>query len=253
MNSHSKKERNDKMVLSEDKTHLLAIEEKDIGSGGILKIPEGVTLIGHNVAGDGFLNLKSVFCPSTLKSIGTGAFKDCTRLTTFMLKKPEALLRVGSNAFEGCVSLRAFPFEKTESLETIGMSAFRGTGLIHIDFNSHGPNLIQANAFSHCENLLWANLGAQLKFLGDYCLANNNLLRKVSILSESITTIENFVFCDCPNFEKLACYGNPKNLTNKSFEGVNIQQLKTKNHTFSLPETSTEIIRMFLKESNSEE
>lgn len=241
------------MILSEDKIHLLAIEEKDINSSGTLKIPEGITVIGWNATGEGFANLKTVLCPSTLKEIGASAFKDCTHLTSVLLKKPEALIHIRSGAFEGCVNLRAFPFEKTVFLETIGMSAFRGSGLLHIDFASHGPKLIQANAFSNCKHLMWAKLGTRLSLLGSHCFADDNLLKTVTILSENLSAIHDYVFRDCSKIENFICYGNPAHISDKSFDAVNIAQVKTRKHIFSLPEINTEIIRTFLKEGNGEE
>ncbi len=241
------------MILSEDKAHLLAIEAKDIDTGGTLRVPEGVTHIGYEAIKEDKQRLKTVICPSTLEEIGIKAFMGCSSLANIILKKPETLQRIMSNAFTGCKKLRAFQFEKTASLNLIGTSAFRETGLTHIDFGSYGPSHIQANAFSHCKNSMWANLGTRLKYLGDFALSNNDLLTKIEIPSENMQTIENYVFSNCPRLEIFSCYSYPQNIMHKSFDGVNFQKLKTKKHIYFLPEISAEIIQMFLKEGNDKE
>lgn len=241
------------MILSEDKTQLLTIEAKDVDAGGTLRVPEGVTHIGYEAIKEDKQRLKTVICPSTLEEVGIKAFAECSHLTSFLLKKPEMLQRIMSNAFDGCKELRAFQFEKTTSLNLIGTSAFRDTGLTHIDFGSYGPSHIQANAFSYCKNSMWANLGTRLEYLGDFALSNNDLLTKIEIPSENMRIVENYVFSNCPRLEVFSCYSYPQNIMHKSFDGVNFQKLKTKKHSYFLPEISTEIIQMFLKEGNDEE
>ena len=74
---------------------------KYIGTGGDITIPRGVAVIGNNA----FENaaVRSVEFPDIgLQEIGTGAFKDCTALTTMKFYEPVAIT---ADMFEGCTAV----------------------------------------------------------------------------------------------------------------------------------------------------
>ena len=52
-------------------------------------------------------NIPTVTLSSTVKTIGEGAFQDCTRLKTVMLEN--SVTTIGANAFAGCTGLNALP------------------------------------------------------------------------------------------------------------------------------------------------
>lgn len=64
-------------------------------------IAEGITRIGNNCFGG--LNIKKVSLPSTLQSIGSKAFYNCTSLETISV--PESVTDFGTQVFFGCTNL----------------------------------------------------------------------------------------------------------------------------------------------------
>lgn len=238
------------MVLSEDKTTLIQIEPTDPSEkDGIVDIPEGIEIIAKD-AGRGNFGIHSVNCPSTLKKICRDAFHDCRFLTEFYLSKPENLQSIEAHAFENCIELKSFPFERAFNLTEIGNWTFCNTGLIKVDFGAHGPCRVGGYAFSNCNSLVRANLGAQLRSIGESCFNNNKELKHVSLYSKEIERIEAFILKNCVNLETFACFSNPQIISDKSFYFVNIPCLITKNDTFLIPETNTPTIRNFLTIGN---
>lgn len=92
-----------------------------------LTIPSTVTIRGeaHTVVGvkdKGFYGVafKNVILPSTVKSIGTDAFRNCTGLSSISFSDVET---IGQSAFNGCVSLTQLTLPST--VKNIGIWAFQ--------------------------------------------------------------------------------------------------------------------------------
>ena len=108
-------------------------------------LPEGLTALGEQFFLDAG-NLTLVTLPSTLQTIGDGAFSN-TGLEEITL--PEGLTAIGGNAFRNApLQEIALP----ESLEEIGASAFYGCGIGSVAL---GKNLLTVGeyAFSYCSSL----------------------------------------------------------------------------------------------------
>ena len=108
-------------------------------------LPEGLTALGEQVFIDAG-NLTSVTLPSTLQTIGDGAFSN-TGLEEISL--PEGLTGIGSYAF-GAAPLKEIALP--ESLEEIGSYAFRQCPLESVAL---GKNLLTVGeyAFASCSSL----------------------------------------------------------------------------------------------------
>lgn len=108
-------------------------------------LPEGLTALGEQVFMDAY-KLTSVTLPSTLRTIGSGAFSN-TGLEEISL--PEGLTGIGSYAF-GAALLKEIALP--ESLEEIGSYAFRQCPLESVAL---GKNLLTVGeyAFSYCSSL----------------------------------------------------------------------------------------------------
>ena len=73
--------------------------------------------------------IKDYTVPSNIKSIGVGAFRGCTNLTSITI--PNGVTSIGNYAFEGCSGLTSITIPN--SVESIGRSTFRGcSGLTSI-------------------------------------------------------------------------------------------------------------------------
>ena len=98
--------------------------------------------------------LASVSFPN-LKSIGSGAFYNCTNLA--LTELPSGLTSIGSSAFNGCTNLA---LTELPSGLHIGLSAFRAcTRLTSITFKGKPrQNVIPTSAFQNCSNLKTINV-----------------------------------------------------------------------------------------------
>ena len=90
------------------------------------------------------LDITSVSLPSTVKSIGTGAFQNCTELTSVSL--PSGLTSLGNVAFKNCQSLTSVTIPS--SLGSIGAGAFQGCSSLTSAYIPSSVTSIGTNAFN---------------------------------------------------------------------------------------------------------
>ena len=173
------------------------------GAGGIDEVTTALSItqavIGEGVTGIGARafqncwNMATVSIPSTVTSIGTGAFDQCksltsnitipdgvtvinnstfngcAKLTTVVL--PSGLTTIGERAFAGCDKLSSIGVagsttnEMPTSLTAIGTSAFSGSGLPSITLNE-GLKTIGGDAFSNTY-LTTINIPASVENIGE--------------------------------------------------------------------------------------
>lgn len=77
-----------------------------IGKGHALHIPAGTSIIADEIlyeSGNGNRDVIAVICPSSLRFIGNGAFRNCVLLTELILN--DGLQTIGENALTDCKSL----------------------------------------------------------------------------------------------------------------------------------------------------
>lgn len=127
-------------------------------------LPEGLTALGEQVFIDAG-NLTSVTLPSTLQTIGDGAFSN-TGLEEISL--PEGLTGIGSYAF-GAAPLKEIALP--ESLEEIGSYAFRQCPLESVAL---GKNLLTVGeyAFASCSSLAEVTAENPDTLYGSGCFSN---------------------------------------------------------------------------------
>lgn len=127
-------------------------------------LPEGLTALGEQVFMDAY-KLTSVTLPSTLRTIGSGAFSN-TGLEEISL--PEGLTGIGSYAF-GAAPLKEIVLP--ESLEEIGSYAFRQCPLESVAL---GKNLLTVGeyAFASCSSLAEVTAENPATLYGSGCFSN---------------------------------------------------------------------------------
>lgn len=140
------------------------------------EVPETLKLPAvHNekpvvaVAESGFskLNVKSVTIPSSVKTIGANAFKQCAQLTkVFFFDEgyKQGCETIGDGAFSECASLVDLDLPK--SLVEIGAFAFEYTALKSLDL-PHYLVKIGAFAFNTCTELKKVSVAVNLVEVGD--------------------------------------------------------------------------------------
>ena len=116
-------------------------------------IPDSVTYIGDNTfdnSYNSFKYLESITIPSSVTSIGTGAFQYCSSLSSITI--PEGVTSIGSNTFQGCCSLTSITIP--EGVTEIGDYAFQDCySLSSITFEPTIPPTISLDEFENINPL----------------------------------------------------------------------------------------------------
>ena len=150
--------------------------------------------------------LTSVSIPNTMEEIGENAFKQCTALSTLRFAPGSKLKTIGKYAFQGCSSITSLTIP--DGLKNIGDGAFCGleklkyltmsgevdaSGWIDwwsIDTLTLTGTYVMGRAPADKDGYIW------------YDTLPGRNARKV-ILSEGITSIDDYAFNRCQNLEQL--------------------------------------------------
>ncbi len=147
----------------------------------IKRLPEGIKEIEKNA----FKNcrLQELMLPSTLRTIGDGAFSANNQLSkvSFPDNLEKKLESIGNDAFKGCSSLKQI--ELPQTLKTIGIEAFGGDVNLEEITLPAGIESINEYAFQNCSGLKNFVLPSTLTTIGanifDGC---NNLSEVISLI-----------------------------------------------------------------------
>ena len=175
-----------------------------------LTLPSSLTSIGSNAFRDcsgltGKLNLGE--CTS-LTSIGDRAFRDCSGLTSLTL--PSSLTSIGDYAFNYCSGLTSVDLSGCTSLTSIGIWAFRDcSGLKSVDLRGcTSLTSIEDDAFYGCTKLTSVDLSGctSLTSIGIWAFYGCSGLTSISLPS-SLTSIGSSAFRDCRGLTSLDLSG----------------------------------------------
>lgn len=174
------------------------------------KMPEGFfdagTIAVNGVIADRSLRndnaITRLWIPNNVRSIGTGAFKECLHLEEIRFE-PGGVgrLDIGLMSFEGCSQLRGVTFP--ERLASIGDASFRNcTNLVAVSFSSTGQGINIGNrVFWGCTSLETLTLPSSSVAIGAACFCGCTALGTVSFSGEAggngIIYIGNIAFADC--------------------------------------------------------
>ena len=157
-----------------------------------MTIPSSVTTIGSS-AFSNCTSLTSVTIPNSVTSIGDGAFWCCTNLTSVTI--PRSVTSIGSGAFQYCSSLTSVTIPN--SVTSIGGGAFGGSGLTSVTIPDT-VTVIGDGVFRGCSRLSGVTIPDSVTSIGSFAFSFCDSLTNVTI-PKSMTRISENAFCACLN------------------------------------------------------
>lgn len=155
--------------------------------------------------------LTKVDFPSSLESIGTGAFQDSKNLQSISFPEDSLLNKIGSSTFASCNLNGELKLPK--NLSTMLDSAFYDNPNIRkVDFSeSVKLTTIPSKAFEKSQSLEEIIFPTNLQTISDLAFHESGL-QKVTI-PKTVTSIGNYAFQSCQNMTSLVFEESKENLT----------------------------------------
>ena len=170
-----------------------------------------------------------VFIPKNIngqdiKGIRDRAFADMGGLTSVRFEDNRQIKSIGIGAFENCSQLSCFNtfwnnyFELPLEVENIGSSAFRGTAFEYINLQSNVMIDVASGVFENCIKLRAAYIYQNITSIGYAVFRNCNALKSVTF-SESLTNIYGEAFANCTSLLKLKIPLQVEYVGTRAFKG----------------------------------
>ena len=182
------------------------------GKQGSYAIPTSVTSIGAG-AFQGCTGLTSVSIPNSVTSIGEYAFDGCTGLTSVSI--PDSVTIVGESAFSYCTGLASVSIP--DSVTSIGYGAFFATGLTSVSIGD-GVTSIGDGAFGGCAELTSVSIGNGVTSIGGGAFNSCTGLTSVSI-PDSVTIIGEGAFGGCTGLTSVSIPDSVTSIGYGAFSG----------------------------------
>ncbi|MBR2832635.1 MAG: leucine-rich repeat protein, partial [Oscillospiraceae bacterium] len=132
-------------------------------------IPSSVTTIGSQAFFD-CSGLTSVTIPDSVTSIGYGAFSGCSGLTSVTI--PDSVTSIGQSTFSGCSSLKSVTIP--DSVTSIGQYAFSGCSSLTSVTVPDSVTSIGESAFRNCSSLADLYYGGTPEEWADVSIGSDN-------------------------------------------------------------------------------
>lgn len=163
----------------------------------VVTIPEGITTFPAVFQND--TALKTVYLPSTITSLPSSAFSNCSSLENVIFADNCALSAISASAFNKCSSLKNI--DLPDNITTISSTAFQYSGLISIELPIDLVT-IGDRAFQSCLSLESVVFHDNVTTLGQqvfiYCSALKNV-----VLSNTLSSVNRGIFASCTSLETI--------------------------------------------------
>ena len=140
--------------------------------------------------------LREIVIPQGVRKIGSGAFSDCSRLTSVTI--PQGVTTIGEHAFSSCYGLTSVTIP--QGVTTIESWAFYNCGFTNIILPPTLRNISSA-AFYDCNNLKEIRIPSSVRTIGDCAFSDCGNLKDVYVYAvEPFSISQNTFTKDGNNF-----------------------------------------------------
>ena len=167
---------------------------------------------------------KNTVIPSSVTKIRSGAFGDCSGLTSINI--PSSVTEIGLEAFSGCSGLTSIKVDPKNSVYTSGNNANaiieKKTGRLEVGCkNTVIPSSVTEigyEAFDGCSGLTSISIPSSVTEIGCYAFMDCSGLTSISIPS-SVTEIEWGAFRDCSSLKSISIPSSVTEIESFAFYG----------------------------------
>ena len=160
---------------------------KYVGPGGDVTVPEGVT------------------------SIGDGAFRCCSRLTSITL--PDSVTSIGGEAFSGCSSLTSITLP--DGVTSIGDKTFKGCKKLA---DPEGFVIVKGVLYDYCGSSRKIVVPDSVTSIGNGAFYICSRLTSIT-LPDGVTSIGNWAFSDCSSLTSITIPDSVMSIGECAFSG----------------------------------
>ena len=139
-------------------------------------------------------DVKKVVIEDGVTSIGSGAFADCSSLTSITI--PDSVTSIGNSAFVACNSLSSITL--SNNITSIGDAAFYDCSNLKSITIPDSVTSIESAVFYNCTSLTSITIPNSVTSIGSYAFSDCSSLTSITI-PKSVTIIGSGVFDKCNN------------------------------------------------------
>ena len=157
---------------------------------------------------------QNTIIPSSVTSIGRGAFYWCSSLTSITI--PNSVTSIGSSAFSGCSSLTSITIPN--GVTSIGEYAFEDCYSLTSITIPNSVTSIGRGAFNRCSSLTSITIPNSVTSIGDYAFQGCSSLTSITI-PNGVTSIGNSAFFRCDSLTSITIPNSVTSIGNSAFFG----------------------------------
>ena len=200
----------DDVLFNKDKSRIISFRNQNIES---YVIPSSVTSIGDG-AFSSCSSLSKIVIPSSVTSIGEMAFMNCDSLSDIVI--PSSVTSIGSNAFDDCSSLSSIVIPS--SVTNIGDSAFWACSSLSSIVIPGSVTSIGDFAFWGCSSLSSIVIPSSVTSIGDSAFSDCSSLSNI-VIPDSVTSIGDSAFGGCSSLSNIVIPASVTSIGDWAFGG----------------------------------